>query len=116
MSLLEPAYSLLAVLTALVIGILIGRITAVRFNPYRANERRKRELSGRFDAANNAARLLPETRERIERLVAEGQLIEAVRICREELDASLREARDVVNHMRTAEPRPPASRASKTTP
>ncbi len=102
MSLLEPAYSLLAVLTALVTGILIGRITAVRSGPHRADARRKRELNAKFDAANNAARLSPETRERIERLVADGQLIEAVRICRDELGVDLREARDMVHHLQAA--------------
>lgn len=103
MSLFEPAYSLLTVLTALVIGILIGRITAARSNPHRAEQQRRREQAARLDATDNLAHLSPETRDRIERLVAEGQLIDAVRTCREELDLGLKEARDVVGLVRTAD-------------
>lgn len=99
----EPTYSMVAVLSALVVGILIGRMTAIRARTHRTVARNeKREAAHEAEAGHNLARLAAETHRKLERLVAEGRLIEAVRICRDELDLDLASARAVVGLIRTS--------------
>lgn len=100
MSLLDPAHSLLTVVAAFIVGVLVGRITGIASDPRRAEERRRRERAAAISAADHAARLSPDARREIESLIAEDHIIEAIRVCRADLNLDLKDARDAIEHLR----------------
>ncbi len=64
-----------------------------------------RERYKAFDrdlAQQNLSRLSSETRSDVERLIGEGQIIEAVKACRAELNIGLREAKLMVDALKAA--------------
>lgn len=100
MSLLDPAYSLLSVIAAFILGFLVGRITGVATDPRRAEERKRRERAAAITAADNSMRLSEKARREIEQLISEQHLIEAIRVCRADLDLDLKDAKDTVEYLR----------------
>ena len=100
MDLFSPQYSLLAILAALLLGFIAGRLTASLSHSPRQEARKHPKLDDGFAAQENLARLPEAVRARMETLIADDKMIEAIRDCRLELGLGLKEAKDVVDLMR----------------
>lgn len=103
MSLVDPEYSLLAILAAFLAGVVAGLLTAV-VTASRPRTR-TREIDRAMDAADTLALLPAETRVEIDTLVADDRKIEAIRVCRAALGLDLKEAKDAIDLVETVNAR-----------
>lgn len=104
MPLSDQHYSLLTVLSALGVGYVLGRVHAAARDPRRAEERKRATLAAGHTADDNLRKLSADVRPKIESLIGEGKLIEAIREVRLALNIGLKEGKDVVDLMREKAP------------
>jgi ribosomal protein L7/L12 len=98
-------YSLLHLITAVIVGFIAGRIVGLNVpkSPRAASGQRDERESLR-SAEANLDRLPVRVRMAVEALLAEGRIIEAVRDVRAATSLGLKEAKDVVDLMREQGP------------
>jgi ribosomal protein L7/L12 len=102
MTISDLSFTLFDVVGVLVFGYVIGRTHAAWRDPRRAEERRKQNHEEQRTADERLRALAPELRARVELLLAEGRILEAVRDVRDGLSCGLKEAKDVVDLARDA--------------
>ena len=96
----------LALIAVFILGVVVGRLTAGGrrrpqqggYQPRRATAPAPSDLS----IEENVARLTATDRARIERLLSDNQLIEAIKEIRIALGTGLKESKDMAEHMRDA--------------
>jgi ribosomal protein L7/L12 len=93
-------HSLLTVLLALFAGYVLGRMHAGLSDPRRAEEKKRTALVAAQSADDIVRHMPPEVRRNAELLVADGNLIEAIRYVRVALNIGLKEAKDAVEKIR----------------
>ncbi|MBB5518319.1 hypothetical protein [Amphiplicatus metriothermophilus] len=88
-----------AVLAAVaIVAYLVGRMSGAGSPEDRA-ERRMRE---RQEAENAFSNMAPSAQQEIDRLIAEGRMLEAIKRFREETGLGLKESRDAIDYRRAA--------------
>lgn len=85
---------------ALLAGFLLGRWSAGLGSPEAQAARKKAEVSAKITAQQRLGKLSRSARAEVERLAAEDRIIEAVKIVRTELGVDLKDAKDIVDHLR----------------
>lgn len=93
MDILSPQFSMLAIVGALLVGFVAGRLTAPQRFGRASGGRRHDSVS---DARNLAQRLSPNARQTALRLLERDQPIEAIKIIRADLNCGLAEAKAIV--------------------
>ncbi len=94
---LEPSWIL--VVAAAMGGYVVGRATAG--TPEERNARRRVRDQA---AAQSLERLSEDTKIHMRELIRRGQIIEAVRVAREDLGIGLRDAKDLVDRLQAETP------------
>lgn len=94
-----PQYSLAALLAALAAGFVIGRITAGRHDPRRAEAKRKQGQIYQQELRDVIGGLSLQTASKVRQHVSKGELIQAIKLVRDETGCGLKEAKDAVEQM-----------------
>ena len=91
----SPHYSLLAIITVALASFVIGRVTAGRNDPRRQEEKKRQARA--YDAGVNKLKteLSSQTAGNIRTHMSKGELIQAVKLVRDELHCGLKEAKDI---------------------
>jgi ribosomal protein L7/L12 len=92
--------SLLTLLLALFVGYVLGRTHASLRDPRRVDEKKRTALAAAQSTQDIVRRMPPDVRSNVERLIAEGKLIEAIRDVRSALNIGLKEAKNAVEEIR----------------
>lgn len=100
MSLFAPEFSVFHLVAAAIVGFIVGRITAAAGDPVRAEAKKRRKQEDARSAQADLDRLPRHVRTEVEKLLADGRIIEAVRDVRAALGLGLKEAKDVVDLLR----------------
>lgn len=85
------------VLAVFVVGYIFGRVHAAVRDPRRAEERRKQQASAERGTEERYSALSPDLRQKLELLVGDGRIIEAVKELRLLTGCGLKEAKDVID-------------------
>ena len=88
--------------TLLMIAIAAIAFYVGRMSTGTPEDRARYKAWERREADENIARLSSEARAKIDVLVDRGRLIDAVKLCRGDLDLSLKEAKAVIDRLRAA--------------
>ncbi len=97
MDLSSPDYTLLHILAVLLTGIIIGRLTAGSRDPRRREARKQQHRAAEMSTRERAVQMSPQVRASTEALLANGQVIEAIRDVRLATGLGLKEAKDLVD-------------------
>ena len=99
MDLSSHAYTLLDLAAAGVIGFVFGRITAGRNDPRRQEEKKRQAQDYDREIRALASKLSPAASTAARRHAQNGELIQAVKLVREDLGCGLKEAKDVAERL-----------------
>lgn len=100
MDLTTPGYTLLELLAALVAGFVAGRLTAGAGDPRVKEAKRQQQRAADLSVREAVHGLPPDVRAKIERLIAEDRIIEAIRDFRAATQLGLKEAKDAIDMIR----------------
>ena len=81
----------------LLIGVAVAAFIAGRFSARHSPEALERRRIAEEEATRNFTRLSTTTRAEIDRLLADGKTVEAIRVIRAELNTGLYEAKQIVD-------------------
>ena len=99
MDLSSHAYTLLDLAAAGVIGFVVGRMTAGRNDPRRQEQQKRQAQEYERAIRALALKLSPAASAAARRHGLNGELIQAVKLVREDLGCGLKEAKDVAEHL-----------------
>ena len=88
--------------TAWVALVIVALVAFAFGKASRGGETEAEKFQRRAEAAEKAKRLTGASRAALQTLIQQGQLIEAIKLCREETGVGLKEAKDIVEAMRDA--------------
>ena len=93
----DAGYSILTALFALFVGYILGRVHASARDPRRVDEKKRAAAVAERTADENLRQLTPDVRAKVETLISNDHIIEAIRDIRLALNIGLKEAKDVAD-------------------